>query len=152
MLVIRLKPIAERKISSQKVIERLRRTVPKNPGARLMMMSDQDLQFGGRQGRSSDNEYVLLGSDLEELNAWLPKVRDALAALPELTDIDAKEGEGAQQIRLVVDRAAAQRLGIDMSMVTSVLNNAFSQRQISTIYDTLNQYSCLLYTSPSPRD
>ena len=143
MLVIRLKPIAERKISSQKVIERLRRTVPKNPGARLMMMSDQDLQFGGRQGRSSDNEYVLLGSDLEELNAWLPKVRDALAALPELTDIDAKEGEGAQQIRLVVDRAAAQRLGIDMSMVTSVLNNAFSQRQISTIYDTLNQLSLI---------
>ncbi|WP_447591739.1 efflux RND transporter permease subunit [Aquipseudomonas campi] len=148
MLVIRLKPIAERKISSQKVIERLRRTVPKNPGARLMMMSDQDLQFGGRQGRSSDNEYVLLGSDLEELNAWLPKVRDALAALPELTDIDAKEGEGAQQIRLVVDRAAAQRLGIDMSMVTSVLNNAFSQRQISTIYDTLNQYSVVMEINP----
>src|SRR5690606_38952715 len=77
-----------------------------------------------------------------------PKVRDALAALPELTDIDANEGEGAQQISLEIDRVTAQRLGVDMAMVTSVLNNAFSQRQISTIYDTLNQYSVVMEINP----
>src|SRR5690606_35270481 len=69
-------------------------------------------------------------------------------ALPQLTDIDRKEGEGAQQIRLVVDRAAAARLGVDMAMITAVLNNAFSQRQVSTIYDTLNQYSVVLEINP----
>ncbi|MEK1907600.1 MAG: efflux RND transporter permease subunit [Pseudomonas sp.] len=147
-LVVRLKPISERSLSAQGVIENLRETLPKVPGARLMLMSDQDLQFGGRQGRSSENEYVLLASDLEDLNHWTPKVRDALAALPELTDIDAKEGDGAQQVRLVVDRTTAQQLGVDMAMVTSVLNNAFSQRQISTIYDSLNQYSVVMEINP----
>ncbi|MDG9922923.1 MULTISPECIES: efflux RND transporter permease subunit [unclassified Pseudomonas] len=143
-LVVRLKPIAERDISAREVMDRLRDNLPKVPGARLMLMSDQDLQFGGRQGRSSENEYVLLASEISLLKEWLPKVRDALAKLPELTDIDANEGEGAQQINLVVDRTTAQRLGVDMAMITSVLNNAFSQRQISTIYETLNQYSVVM--------
>ena len=147
-LVVRLKPMAERDLSAQQVIERLRASLPKVPGGRLFLMPDQDLQFGGRQGRSSENEYVLMASELDDLNAWLPKVRDALAALPELTGIDANEGEGAQQVRLLVDRDAARRLGVDMSMITAVLNNAFSQRQISTIYDSLNQYSVVMEINP----
>lgn len=148
-LVVRLKPIAERDMSAREVMDRLRKELPKVPGARLMLMSDQDLQFGGRQGRSSENEYVLLASELSLLKEWTPKVRDALAKLPELTDIDANEGEGAQQINLVVDRATAQRLGVDMAMITSVLNNAFSQRQISTIYESLNQYSVVMEIDPA---
>ncbi|WP_252275440.1 efflux RND transporter permease subunit [Pseudomonas subflava] len=147
-LVVRLKPIAERDASSRQVMDRLRQNLPKVPGARLMLMADQDLQFGGRQGRSSENEYVLMASELGLLKEWLPKVRDRLAALPELTDIDANEGEGAQQINLVVDRTTAQRLGVDMAMITSVLNNAFSQRQISTIYEALNQYSVVMEVDP----
>jgi multidrug efflux pump len=147
-LVVRLKPIAEREQSAREVMDRLRESMPKVPGARLMLMSDQDLQFGGRQGRSSENEYVLLASELDLLKEWMPKVRDRLASLPELTDIDANEGEGAQQINLVVDRITAQRLGVDMAMITSVLNNAFSQRQISTIYETLNQYSVVMEIDP----
>ena len=147
-VIVRLKPMAERKMSAQKVIERLRDTLPKVPGGRFFLMPDQDLQIGGRQGRSSENEYQLLSGDLDLLRLWLPKVRDALRALPELTDIDASETEGAQQIRLQVDREAAGRLGVDMAMVTSVLNNAFSQRQISTIYDNLNQYSVVLEIDP----
>jgi multidrug efflux pump len=147
-MIVRLKPIDERGVSAQEVIERLRRSVPKVPGGRMFLMPDQDLQFGGRQGRSSDNEYVLLASDLEDLRVWLPKVRDALAGLPELTDIDANEGEGAQQVSLVIDRDTAKRLGVDMAMVTSVLNNAFSQRQIATIYDSLNQYSVVMEVDP----
>ncbi|WP_237045152.1 efflux RND transporter permease subunit [Aquipseudomonas alcaligenes] len=148
-LVVRLKPIAERDISAREVMDRLRKELPKVPGARLMLMSDQDLQFGGRQGRSSENEYVLLASELSLLKEWTPKVRDALAKLTVLTDIDANEGEGAQQINLVVDRATAQRLGVDMAMITSVLNNAFSQRQISTIYESLNQYSVVMEIDPA---
>ncbi|MGV8842621.1 MAG: efflux RND transporter permease subunit [Pseudomonas sp.] len=147
-VIVRLKPMAERQMSAQKVIERLRDTLPKVPGGRFFLMPDQDLQIGGRQGRSSENEYQLLSGDLDLLRLWLPKVRDALRALPELTDIDASETEGAQQIRLQVDREAAGRLGVDMAMVTSVLNNAFSQRQISTIYDNLNQYSVVLEIDP----
>ncbi|MGQ7958183.1 multidrug efflux RND transporter permease subunit [Pseudomonas sp. SP16.1] len=147
-MIVRLKPVGEREASAQQVINRLRASVPKVPGGRMFLMPDQDLQIGGREGRSSENEYMLLSGDLDVLRQWLPKVREALRALPELTDIDAKENEGAQQIRLVVDREAAQRLGVEMSMITAVLNNAFSQRQVSTIYEALNQYSVVMEINP----
>ena len=149
MMLVRLKPIGERKISAQKVIERLRKNMPLVPGGRLMLMADQDLQFGGgRDQTSSQYSYILQSGDLSALRLWYPKVVAALKALPELTAIDAREGRGAQQVTLVVDRDTAKRLGVDMDMVTAVLNNAYSQRQISTIYDSLNQYQVVMEVNP----
>jgi multidrug efflux pump len=150
MVLVRLKPISERKLDAQKVIERLRKNMPKVPGGRLFLQADQDLQLGGggRDQTSSQYLYTLQSGDLSALREWFPKVVAALRALPELTAIDARDGAGTQQVTLVVDRDQAKRLGIDMSMVTSVLNNAYSQRQISTIYDSLNQYQVVLEINP----
>lgn len=148
-MLVRLKPIKERNMSAQKVIERLRKEMPKVPGAQLMLMADQDLQFGGgREQTTSQYSYIIQSGDLGSLREWYPKVVTALRALPELTAIDAREGRGAQQVTLVVDRDQAKRLGIDMNMVTAVLNNAYSQRQISTIYDSLNQYQVVMEVNP----
>ncbi|VVP03096.1 Multidrug resistance protein MdtC [Pseudomonas fluorescens] len=148
-MLVRLKPIKERNLSAQKVIERLRKEMPKVPGAQLMLMADQDLQFGGgREQTTSQYSYILQSGDLGELREWYPKVVTALKALPELTAIDAREGRGAQQVTLIVDRDQAKRLGVDMDMVISVLNNAYSQRQISTIYDSLNQYQVVMEVNP----
>lgn len=148
-MLVRLKPIKERNLSAQKVIERLRKEMPKVPGAQLMLMADQDLQFGGgREQTTSQYSYILQSGDLGELREWYPKVVTALRALPELTAIDAREGRGAQQVTLIVDRDQAKRLGVDMNMVTAVLNNAYSQRQISTIYDSLNQYQVVMEVDP----
>ncbi|MFP3676959.1 efflux RND transporter permease subunit [Pseudomonas sp. SIMBA_041] len=149
VMIVRLKPIKERSISAQKVIERLRKEMPKVPGAQLMLMADQDLQFGGgREQTSSQYSYILQSGDLGALREWYPKVVTALKTLPELTAIDAREGRGARQVTLIVDRDQAKRLGVDMSMVTAVLNNAYSQRQISTIYDSLNQYQVVMEVDP----
>ncbi|WEK28154.1 MAG: efflux RND transporter permease subunit [Candidatus Pseudomonas phytovorans] len=150
MVLVRLKPISERKLDAQKVIERLRKEMPKVPGGRLFLMADQDLQLGGggRDQTSSQYLYTLQSGDLAALRQWFPKVVAALRALPELTAIDAHDGAGTQQVTLVVDRDQAKRLGIDMDMVTTVLNNAYSQRQISTIYDSLNQYQVVLEINP----
>ncbi|AHL34233.1 multidrug transporter [Pseudomonas brassicacearum] len=148
-MLVRLKPIKERGISAQKVIERLRKEMPKVPGGQLMLMADQDLQFGGgREQTTSQYSYILQSGDLASLRTWYPKVVAAFRALPELTAIDARDGGGAQQVTLVVDRDQAKRLGIDMDMVTTVLNNAYSQRQISTIYDSLNQYQVVMEVNP----
>ncbi|WP_309675798.1 efflux RND transporter permease subunit [Pseudomonas sp.] len=148
-MLVRLKPIKERNLSAQKVIERLRKEMPKVAGAQLMLMADQDLQFGGgREQSTSQYSYILQSGDLGALREWYPKVVTALKALPELTAIDAREGRGAQQVTLIVDRDQAKRLGVDMDMVTSVLNNAYSQRQISTIYDSLNQYQVVMEVNP----
>lgn len=149
-VLVRLKPIHERKLDAQKVIERLRKEMPKVPGGRLFLMADQDLQLGGggRDQTSSQYLYTLQSGDLAALREWFPKVVAALRALPQLTAIDARDGAGTQQVTLVVDRDQAKRLGIDMDMVTTVLNNAYSQRQISTIYDSLNQYQVVLEINP----
>jgi multidrug efflux pump len=148
-MLVRLKPIRERGLSAQQVIERLRKEMPKVPGGRLMLMADQDLQFGGgREQTSSQYSYILQSGDLTSLREWYPKIAAAFRTLPELTAIDAGDGGGAQQVTLVVDRDQAKRLGIDMEMVTAVLNNAYSQRQISTIYDSLNQYQVVMEVNP----
>ncbi len=150
MVLVRLKPIAERKISAQKVIDRLRRDLPKVPGGRLFLMADQDLQLGGggRDQSSSQYVYTLQSDNLSALREWFPKVTAVVRTLPELTSVDARDGGGTQQVTLVVDRDQAKRLGIDMDMITTVLNNAYSQRQISTIYDSLNQYQVVLEINP----
>ncbi|UVL21579.1 multidrug efflux RND transporter permease subunit [Pseudomonas sp. B21-044] len=149
-VLVRLKPIGERKENAQKVIDRLRKDLPKIPGGRLYLMADQDLQLGGggRDQTTSQYLYTLQSGDLAALREWFPKVAAELRKLPELTAIDANDGAGTQQVTLVVDRDQAKRLGIDMDMVTAVLNNAYSQRQISTIYDSLNQYQVVLEINP----
>jgi multidrug efflux pump len=148
-VLVRLKPIEARDDNAQQIIDRLRKDLPAVPGARLFLMADQDLQFGGaRDQQTSQYNYVVQSDDLAALRLWFPKVVAAFRALPELTAIDAREGHGTAQVTLVVDRDQAKRLGIDMSRVTAVLNNAYSQRQISTIYDSLNQYKVVMEINP----
>ena len=148
-VLVRLKPIAERKISAQQVIERIRKNVPKIPGGRLFLMADQDLQFGGaRDNSSSQYQYIIQSDDLAALREWYPKIVAGFRTLSEITSIDAREGAGTAQVTLIVDRDEAKRLGIDMNTVMSVLNNAYSQRQISTIYDALNQYQVVMEINP----
>ncbi|KZL39105.1 acriflavine resistance protein B [Pseudomonas syringae pv. syringae] len=148
-MIVRLKPISERKLSAEKVVERLRKNMPHVPGGRLFLAPDQDLQLGGgREQTSSQYQYIVQSADLGSLRLWYPKIVAALKSVPELTAIDAREGRGAQQVTLVVNRDTAKRLGIDMNMVTAVLNNAYSQRQVSTIYDSLNQYKVVMEVNP----
>lgn len=146
-IMIKMKPLAERKVSSQQVIDRLRANMPKIPGGGLFLWVDQDIKLEG-SGDSGQYEFQLLSGELEPLRHWTPKVADALRALPELVDVESKGDEGMRQVVLDIDRDAAARLGVDMRMIASVLNNAFSQRQVATLYDTLNQYRVVMELDP----
>ncbi len=143
---LRLKPLADRKTPADQVVERLRRTLPHIPGAKFWMFVDQDIRFGGG-GWGSGYEYTLLADDTRLLRTWGERVKAVLKPLPELTGFD-DELVSSQQVSLVVDRAEAKRLGVDMATVTQTLNNAFGQRQVSTIYNALNQYRVVMEVSP----
>jgi len=91
---------------------------------------------------------MLLASEVQTLRVWAPRVGHALEKLPELVDVDAPNDGGTKQVQLTIDREAARRLGVDMRTITSVLNNSFSQRQISTLYDSLNQYRVIMEVEP----
>jgi multidrug efflux pump len=144
---IQLKPLSQRTASATEVVNRLRPRFQHTPGARMFLVPQQDI-FVGNSSRSGSYSYELLGSDLPLLARWLPRVRNALAALPELTDVDADVEDKGRQVELQVDRDAARRLGVQMSDLAAVLNNGFSQRQVAVLYGALNQYHVVMALQP----
>jgi multidrug efflux pump len=146
-IMIKVKPLEERRVSSQQIIDRLREKAPSIPGANLGLFVDQDIQIRGGGGEGS-YEYLMLSDDLHLLRKWEQPVQEALSKLPELTDVESTGDEGMRQVVLDIDREAAGRLGIDMRTVATVLNNSFSQRQVATLYDNLNQYRVVMELDP----
>ena len=150
-MFITLKPLAERTESADRIVARLRAATARVPGARLFMVPAREIRIGGRQS-SSEFQYTLLADDLQELRTWEPRIRNALSRLPQLTDIDTDQEDKGRQVSLDIDRDAAARLGIAPRLVTSLLNDAYGQRQVSTIYAPLNQYHVVLEVAPQFRD
>jgi multidrug efflux pump len=147
MMFISLKPLSERKESAQQVIDRLRKALAKEPGASLFLMAVQDIRVGGRQANAS-YQYTLLSDNLADLRTWEPKIRQALAKLPQLADVNSDSQDNGAEMDLVYDRETMARLGISVSDANNLLNNAFGQRQISTIYQPLNQYKVVMEVDP----
>ncbi|MDN0105145.1 multidrug efflux RND transporter permease subunit MdtC [Yersinia bercovieri] len=146
-MFISLKPLSERGESAQQIITRLRAKLAKEPGASLFLAPVQDIRVGGRQANAS-YQFTLLADDLTALREWEPKVRAALAKLPELADVNSDQQDKGAEIALTYDRETMARLGIDVSDANALLNNAFGQRQISTIYQPLNQYKVVMEVAP----
>jgi multidrug efflux pump len=138
-----LKPRHERDVSADEVVKRLRAKLSKEPGARLFMTPVQDLRIGARSS-DSQFEYSIKADELSELRQWEPKLRRAMAKLKELEDINNDYEDRGLQTSLVIDRDAAARLGLSMRSIDNTLANAYSQRQVSTIYNPLNQYRVVL--------
>ena len=138
---------AKRDDNSKKVIARLREQLSTLPGLRVFLVAMQDVRVGGRQGKSNF-QFTLWGSNAEELDAWGVKAVEAAKALPQLVDVSSDREKEGLQAKVVIDRAAAARMGVSIAAIDTVLSNAFSQRQISTIYGERNQYKVVLEVAP----
>ncbi len=146
-MFISLKPLAERNMSADAVVARLRGKLSHEPGANLFLVPVQDIRIGGRQS-NAQYQYTLQADELTDLRAWEPKIRFALSQLPELVDVNSDQQDRGVQTSLVIDRDAAARLGLNMSTIDSTLNNAFGQRQVGVIYNPLNQYRVVMELAP----
>ena len=147
-LFISLKPLAERGgVSTQRVVARLRARVTDIPGLRVFMVPAQDLRVGGRQS-DSQYQFTLWSPDFDELQRWLPRVQESIKALPGIVDVTTDREQGGLQAKISIDRTAAARLGVKIQDIDNALNNAFSQRQVSTIYTQRNQYRVILEVDP----
>ena len=142
-LFVTLKPLAERKVSSEAVIARLRGKLSHEAGANLFLVAVQDIRIGGRQA-NAQYQYTLQADELEDLRTWEPRVRNALSNLPELTDVNTDQQDRGQQTSVVIDRGAASRVGMTVGAIDTNLNNAFGQRQVGVIYNPLNQYRVVM--------
>jgi len=142
-----LKDLDQRKISADKVIARLRPKLSHIPGASIYLQSVQDLQIGGRMS-NAQYQYTLSGENLDELYEWAPKLLAQLRKIPQLKDVNSDQQISGLEENVVIDRDTAARLGVTPQQIDAVLYDAFGQEQISTIYQTLNQYHVVLEVDP----
>ena len=138
----------KRKLNVDQVIRELTRKFSEVPGATLYMQAAQDLQIGGRVSQAQ-YQYTLQGEDLNELNEWAPQLLQKLRALPILTQVNTDQQDKGLEANVIIDRDTASRLGIAAADIDSVLYDAFGQRQVSTIYEALNQYHVVMEVAPN---
>jgi multidrug efflux pump len=146
-LTVSLKPLSERRISSEQVIERLREPLRKVGGVQAFLFSAQDLRGGGRQG-GSQYQFVMVTQNLAMLRHWALLLEDKLKTVPGIVDVTSDQDRAGPQVNVEIDRVAAARLGINTTAIDNALNNAYSQRQVSTIYTQRNQYKVVLEIDP----
>jgi len=146
-LTVSLKPLSERKISSEEVLKRLRPKLVQMADIQAYLFSAQDLRGGGRSG-GTGFQFVLLDQDLNELREWTLKLQEALRGVKGIEDVSTDQDRPGPQANVTIDRDAASRLGVPMSAIDAALSNAYSQRQVSIIYTQRNQYRVVLETLP----
>lgn len=142
-MFLSLKPLSERDVSSDQVIARLRQKLSSEPGATMFLQSVQDIRMGGRPA-NAQFQFTLMSDDLEELREWTPKAMQAMAKLPMIADLNTDQELNGRQTLLTFNRDQMARFGITQKDVDNALYDAFGQRQISNIYNDLNQYKVVL--------
>ena len=142
-----LKPLEERNVSAEQVINRLRGKLMRVPGATLYMQAAQDIRIGGRGG-NSQYQYTLQADNLQDLNEWAPKLLAKLKTLPQVLDANSDQQIHGLQSQLTIDRDTASRLGVNPLLIDTALYSAFGQRQVSTMYTGINQYHVVLEVLP----
>jgi multidrug efflux pump len=144
---IQLKPLAERKVSVYDVIERLRPKLSVIRGSTLYMQAGQDVRVGGRNSASL-YQFTMRGDNVQDLTVYGPQMLSALRHLRLINDVNTDQQNSGLQAVVRYDRDTAARFGISSQLIDNVLYDAFGQRQVSTLYTTLNQYHVVMEAAP----
>jgi multidrug efflux pump len=146
-MFISLKPVAERKVTADQIIARLRPRLARVPGATLFMQAAQDVRVGGRFG-SAQYQYTMRGDNLNDLIEYAPRMLGQLKTIPVIADVNSDQQNQGLQAFLQFDRETAARFGISPQLIDTTLYDAFGERQVSTMYSTLNQYHVVMEAAP----
>jgi multidrug efflux pump len=143
---VSLKPLSER-APIDRVVARLRTKLSQVPGGRLFLVAAQDLRVGGRQ-TNAQYQYTLQSANVQDLYTWTPRLVDALERSPILMDVNSDLQQSGLETYLNIDRDTTARLGISSQQIDNTLYDTFGQRQVSTIYSTMNQYHVVMEIDP----
>jgi multidrug efflux pump len=146
-MFVQLKPKPGRHVSADQVIQQLRGPLSDVAGVRTFLQAVQDIRVGGRQS-NAQYQFTLLADSTADLYTWGPKLTEALQARPELADVNSDQQQGGLESMVTIDRASAARLNIEPAQIDNTLYDAFGQRQVSTIYNPLNQYHVVMEVAP----
>jgi multidrug efflux pump len=146
-MFISLKPLQERKISADQVIARLRPKLAHVPGATLFLQASQDIRVGGRMS-AAQYQFTMRGDNIQDLIDYAPKMYQELRTVPIIADVNSDQQNHGLQAMVTYDRDTAARFGISPQLIDATLYDAFGQRQVSTMYTTLNQYHVIMEAAP----
>jgi hydrophobe/amphiphile efflux-1 (HAE1) family protein len=147
LVIITLKPRDQRSASADQIIARLRPQLAKVKGIALFMQAAQDLNVGGRLARTQF-QYTLQDADIDELNAWAPRIVDKFKALPQLRDVATDQQTQGGTLSLTIDRDQAARFGIEPQLIDATLNDAFGQRQVTQYFTQRSSYHVVIEIDP----
>ncbi|MES1151100.1 MAG: efflux RND transporter permease subunit, partial [Dongia sp.] len=148
LVIINLKPRDQRKATADQIIARLRPKLAQVKGIALFLQAAQDLNVGGRLARTQ-YQYTLEDSDIDELNAWAPKILDKMKTLPQLRDVASDQQTSGGTLSLTIDRDQAARFGIQPSLIDQTLNDAFGQRQVTQYFTQRSSYHVVIEVDPA---
>lgn len=146
-MFIALKPLSQRHVSADDVINRLRAPLNTVPGAALYLQSAQDLTIGGRQS-NAQFQYTLSADSISELDKWAPIVMARLSKLPGIADVNSDQRSNGLEEFITYDHDSAARFGINSRLIDNTLYDAFGQRQVSVMYTLMNQYHVVMELAP----
>ncbi|WP_414440366.1 efflux RND transporter permease subunit [Burkholderia sp. 22PA0106] len=147
-MFVTLKDKRDRKLSADQIIERLRPQLERVAGAQTFLQAAQDLGGSGGKQTNAQYQFSLYGDSTADLYAWGNKLTEALKKKPQLKDVNSDQQQGGLEARVTIDRATAARFGITPAQIDNTLYDAFGQRQVSTIYNPLNQYHVVMEVAP----
>jgi multidrug efflux pump len=146
-MFITLKPPSQRHEAGQAVMARLRPQLARISGVSLFLNPVQDLRMGGRQSNST-YQYTLKSDDRAALKVWAARLADAMKGQKALIDVDTDQADNGVETMVNIDKDSAAKMGMTVRDVDNALYNGFGQRQVSTIYDELNQYHVIMEVAP----
>jgi multidrug efflux pump subunit AcrB len=144
---IQLKPLSERKVSVYEVIDRLRPQLARVRGATLILQAAQDVRVGGRMSAAL-YQFTMRGDNIQDLTTFGRPMLEALRRIPIITDANSDQQNNGLQSVVTYDRDSAARFSISSQLIDNVLYDAFGQRQVSTMYTSLNQYHVVMEAAP----
>jgi len=149
-MFVNLKPRGER-LPMKQVIEGLRKKLREVPGISVFMRPIQNLQLGGRQSKAQ-YQYILQSVQAGELSEWAGKLQDKLRAdTTTFRDVTSDSQLRGLQASLRIDRDRANTLGVSIEALRSALFSAFGERQVSTIYTSVDSYQVIMELAANAR-
>jgi len=146
-MFISLKPLAERKITVDYIMQRLRPKLARIPGATLYLQASQDVRVGGRNSAAL-YQFTMRADNVQDLTTYAPRMFDQLKKIPIIVDVNSDQQNRGLQSMVTYDRDTAARFGISSQLLDNTLYDAFGQRQVSTMYKSLNQYHVVMEVAP----
>ncbi|AZP12926.1 efflux RND transporter permease subunit [Undibacterium parvum] len=148
-MFVNLQPRDQRK-PMKEVVDGLRTKLRAVAGINVFLRPTQNLQLGGRPSKSQ-YQYILQSVEAGELSDWALKMQDKLRTDPGFKDVTTDSQLKGLQASLSIDRDRASALGVNMDSVRSSLYSAFGERQVSTMYTSVDSYMVIMEVAPQAK-